>query len=62
MAASTDEVVDIEIMISKILQEQFNLYQNNIDLGADVGIDGGGDIVEGNLIFNTCRESGDHGK
>ena len=22
---------------------------------------GGGDIVEGNLIFNTCRESGDHG-
>ena len=22
---------------------------------------GGGDIIEGNLIFNTCRESGDHG-
>jgi hypothetical protein len=22
---------------------------------------GGGDVVEGNLIFNTCRESGDHG-
>jgi len=22
---------------------------------------GGGDLVEGNLIFNTCRESGDHG-
>lgn len=22
---------------------------------------GGGDIVRGNLIFNTCRESGDHG-
>eukprot|EP00494_Astrolonche_serrata_P030927 UN31195 len=22
---------------------------------------GGGNIVEGNLIFNTCRESGDHG-
>jgi hypothetical protein len=22
---------------------------------------GGGDVIEGNLIFNTCRESGDHG-
>ena len=22
---------------------------------------GGGSLVEGNLIFNTCRESGDHG-
>lgn len=22
---------------------------------------GGGDVLEGNLIFNTCRESGDHG-
>jgi hypothetical protein len=22
---------------------------------------GGGDVVEGNLLFNTCRESGDHG-
>jgi hypothetical protein len=22
---------------------------------------GGGDVVESNLIFNTCRESGDHG-
>lgn len=22
---------------------------------------GGGNVVEGNLIFNTCRESGDHG-
>ena len=22
---------------------------------------GGGNIVTGNLIFNTCRESGDHG-
>ena len=22
---------------------------------------GGGDILENNLLFNTCRESGDHG-
>jgi hypothetical protein len=22
---------------------------------------GGGDTVERNLLFNTCRESGDHG-
>ena len=22
---------------------------------------GGGDVVDSNIIFNTCRESGDHG-
>lgn len=36
----------------------FNLARAAINFNDMVG---GGDIVEGNLIFNTCRESGDHG-
>jgi len=36
----------------------FNMPRAAINFNDMVG---GGDIVEGNLIFNTCRESGDHG-
>lgn len=36
----------------------FNLPRAAINFNDMVG---GGDIVQGNLIFNTCRESGDHG-
>lgn len=36
----------------------FNLPRATINFNDMVG---GGDIVERNLIFNTCRESGDHG-
>jgi hypothetical protein len=36
----------------------FNMPRAAINFNDMVG---GGDIVRGNLIFNTCRESGDHG-
>eukprot|EP00537_Pseudo-nitzschia_pungens_P000096 CAMPEP_0172370382 /NCGR_PEP_ID=MMETSP1060-20121228/37386_1 /TAXON_ID=37318 /ORGANISM="Pseudo-nitzschia pungens, Strain cf. cingulata" /LENGTH=1053 /DNA_ID=CAMNT_0013095627 /DNA_START=190 /DNA_END=3351 /DNA_ORIENTATION=+ len=36
----------------------FNMARAAINFNDMVG---GGDVVEGNLIFNTCRESGDHG-
>mmetsp|Transcript_11555 Transcript_11555/g.12404 ORF Transcript_11555/g.12404 Transcript_11555/m.12404 type:complete len:1059 (-) Transcript_11555:164-3340(-) len=36
----------------------FNMARAAINFNDLVG---GGDVVEGNLIFNTCRESGDHG-
>lgn len=36
----------------------FNMPRAAINFNDMVG---GGDVVEGNLIFNTCRESGDHG-
>ena len=36
----------------------FNMPRAAINFNDMVG---GGDIVDGNLIFNTCRESGDHG-
>ena len=36
----------------------FNMPRAAINFNDAVG---GGELVEGNLIFNTCRESGDHG-
>jgi hypothetical protein len=36
----------------------FNMPRAAINFNDMVG---GGDVVHGNLIFNTCRESGDHG-
>jgi hypothetical protein len=36
----------------------FNMPRAAINFNDMVG---GGDVVEGNLLFNTCRESGDHG-
>jgi len=36
----------------------FNIARAAINFNDMVG---GGDVVDGNLIFNTCRESGDHG-
>jgi hypothetical protein len=36
----------------------FNMPRAAINLNDMLG---GGEVIEGNLIFNTCRESGDHG-
>eukprot|EP01060_Flectonema_neradi_P015227 TRINITY_DN218_c1_g1_i9.p1 TRINITY_DN218_c1_g1~~TRINITY_DN218_c1_g1_i9.p1 ORF type:complete len:814 (+),score=246.12 TRINITY_DN218_c1_g1_i9:42-2444(+) len=41
---------------------KFNVFFNGPRAGINFNDGfGGGDLVEGNLVFSTCRESGDHG-
>ena len=58
----------IENTIYKSLQNSFlSLYSGNVMFnGPRAGINandgfGGGDVISHNLVFSSCRESGDHG-
>ena len=51
-----NDIVEMEIMISKVLQKQFDVYQRNIDLDCD-GADGVDDVEDDSGNSDTAKSS-----